>query len=207
MSKVLTDYSYMSDSELEVFSLGVYKSCNGNANFTFAGGENTKLGNYQTDYNNKLSVSHSGGPSAVMAKDEARGLVIGQLRIVSIIVNLQAAGDSKKLESSGLIISKDKEFAEMPVAHGFSVKLLEVSGSVKLAVDKPAVHDHGTMFAFTPAQGASNNINNWRIVHANGHSTQIDDLTSGTVYSFSAAYKGRDGEKLKWCDVISKMIA
>ena len=205
MLKVKTGYTDLSDAELDETSSTIVKDCTGNANFTFTT-EVTKATSAQTDYHNKLALVALGGPLATAAKNEARGILEGALRVLCTQVNIQANGNETKLKSSGAPLDKESEIAAMPVPTGLKVKQLNVSGSVKVSVDVPAVHDHGTIFAYTLVSNPDNDINNWKNTHANKHSLDISGLTRGAEYRFSAAYKGQDGVALVWCPPIVMMV-
>jgi hypothetical protein len=143
---------------------------------------------------------------ATAAKNEARALLEGCMKTICTQINLQAGGNILKLTSSGAPLEAEKKTAAMPKPTGLVVKQQEVSGSVKLSVPVPEVHDHGTIFAYTLEEGADPDINNWKNIHANKHSLDVSGLTRGKVYLFAAAYKGQDGVALVWSNVVTMMV-
>lgn len=205
MWKVKINYSDLNDAELDETSSTIVKDCTGNPNFTFTT-ELTKATAAQTDYHNKLALVALGGPLATAAKNEARGVLETALRVLCTQINLQGNGNEGKLKSSGAPLVKEATNEPMPVPTGMAVKQTNVSGTVKVSVDVPDVHDHGTIFAYTLSASAAPNINDWKNTHANKHSMDISGLTRGSEYSFSAAYKGKDEQPLVWCPAITMMV-
>jgi hypothetical protein len=205
MWKVKINFSDLSDAELDQIGNDIVKGCTGNANFIFTS-ELTKATTARDDYHTKLSLVPLGGPVATANKNESRVTFENALRVLCTQVNLQSGGVESKAKSSGAPLYKETEVVPMPVPTGLKVKQLNVSGSVKVSVDVPTVHDHGTIFAWTLAASADANINNWKNTHSNKHSLDISGLTRGGEYSFSAAYKGKDGDALAWCPAITIMV-
>ena len=206
--KVITNFTGLTDGQLDETSSTIIHDCTGNANFTFTGGALTNAAAAQTDYHTKLAAVALGGAMAVTAKDLAKTVLTNDLHILALQVNLQANGDITKLQSSGFPLAQQGSSQTMPVPTGSKVDYNNVSGSVDISVNKPNVSDHGTIFAYWDSSlGAyPQNPYDWKVRHANGHSFTLTGLTVGTVYVFCCAYKGKDTDAMIWGDRISKMV-
>jgi hypothetical protein len=207
MIKASIDFSFLTDAKLYEESTQLIAGLTGNANFVFTGGAFTNLVAAEDDYKNKLAALSLRGVMEFLDKKASRKQIEQAMKAVCEQVNNQAKGDVAKLISSGARLTKAATRCEMPVAHGLKVTLEEISGNVKLKVAKPHQFHYGTLFAYVPAEGAPADINQWKTIHSNGHKIVLDGLVPGVVYNFAAAYKGRDGERLKWCPFISRMVA
>jgi hypothetical protein len=206
MNSVITDFSVATDPQLDVIAQTIVTSSTGNGNFSFTDDALQNVAASQNDFHVKLADVALGGPMAITAKNEARAALLINLRVVCRQINLQANGDLGKLQSSGAPLAKTRSSHDMPMPTGLSIKYNNISGSVDVSVDKPSVSDHGTLFAYTLVASAAADVNDWKNLHANGHSLTINALTAGQTYQFSAAYKGKDTEKLIWAPAVAKMV-
>jgi len=204
--KTITNFLNFTEAELSELASTVIHNCTGNANFNFTGNSMANLTGASGDFNDTLGAVPTGGPQAVTVKDIAKKVLTDALHVVALQVNLQAEGDVAKLQSSGIPLVQKGTAQVMTVPTGLQVQLTDVSGSVNISVDVPAVTDHGTLFAYTLAANAPANANDWKHKHANGHSLTIGGLAAGSNYQFAAAYKGRDEDDLIWCPAITKMV-
>lgn len=204
--KTITNFTHFSEANLSELAATVIQNCTGNANFTFTGNALADVTAAAADFNTKMANVTTGGPTAVTVKDIAKKVLTDALHVVALQVNLQANNDVAKLQSSGIPLVQHGTAQVMPVPTGLQVQLTDVSGSVNISVDVPAVSHHGTLFAYTPAANAPASANDWKHKHGNGHSFTLSGLTAGSTYQFAAAYKGRDEDDLIWCPAITKMV-
>ena len=204
--KVITDVTDLKDAELDVESSNAVKGLKGNTKFTFTG---TTFTDFETDtkgYHDSLAALATGGKIAVTAKNEARVKLEKSFSAVAVIVNQQAEGDLAILQTTGMELSKQPSHQQQPLPVNFRVEN-GTNGDINVAVDKSAVTDYGTVFAYTPVANAPANINNWTLKFVNKHNAVIKGLPAGVAYLFSAAYKGSDDEDLVWAAAITKYVS
>ncbi len=206
LPKAITSYTGYGDSELDTLANEIYDGCNTNPQFTFTGGVIATLNTAMTDYHNKLPLAANGGKSAVAAKDAAKVVLQNALHAVAIQVNQQAAGNDAKISTTNMPLVTKPAPVTIGAVTNFNVKQTEITGVVKVSVDKPNYTDHGTLFAYAPPSVTGNDPNFWFIVHSNGHSREIHGLATGVSIRFAAAYKGKDEDALIWSSVITKTL-
>ncbi len=208
-SKIITDYSHLSDDALDTAASAGIKGTTGNAAFKFIGNELTNATTAQTNYHTALAGVATGNSASVTLKNTARTVLVDALSVLCAQINIQAAGDLAKLQTTGFVLAKTPEHQMMGDVINFQVKRGANAGSMELSVDKPPYADHGTEFAYwDPTLGAApTDINQWFQRHSNGHSISLTGLQAGKTYPFAAAYKGADADALLWSAVISKMVA
>jgi len=205
MEKVITNYEGEKDDEIKSTANAAITGLTGNASFTFT----TQLSDVVTAegiYTTKLSEVATGGRDAVTAKDTAKEVLATKLSVLATAVNLQAAGDLGKLQTTGLPLAKVPAHHSMETPTNFVVARTNIAGNMEVSVDTPIYGTHGTIFAFwKPSLGPTPaNINDWFFRHSNGHSFTITGLTPNTPYPFAAAYKGNDNEPLVWTAIMIK---
>ena len=201
--KIISNFSRLSDAELNVQATSIAACLTNNNSFTFANGEVAALTAATTKFYNKLAALTAGSVGAVAEKNAARADLIVLLSTIAIQVNLQANGDLVKLQSSGFPLVKHPERRVQPVPSNLKV-VNGNNGEMLASVDNSAVGDNGTIFAYTPATNTVTDANLWMLKHANKHSITIKGLTPGVAYKFTAAYKGNDDDDLVWADPITK---
>lgn len=204
--KVLTSFTELTDSNLDIAAESAVEALTGNVNFTFAGTTLTDFKQAEDDYHEALGNTSIGGKAAVIAKREAQAKLLSLFKAVAISVNLQADGDEAKLKSSGIPLAAIKQHHHQPVPHNLTVAN-GANSAMMLKVKPSPVGDHGTVFAYTPKTNTETDPNKWMQKSVNGHKATILGLEPGSAYYFTAAYKGKDGDMLVWAPPISKIVS
>ena len=209
MSKLITDYSSYSDSELaQVADVGL-DALGKQKVIVFTNKEDINTAAALTKFKASMKGLSAGTNISTTQKNTDRVSLLRCMSILCSECNNQANGDLAILQSTALPISKTPESLVMGAVINFHVEHGKIAGTMDLSVDKPPYNHNGTTFAYwDPAMGvAPTNINKWFQLHRNGHSITIEDLVIGKNYLFSSAYKGNDSEALIWCPFITKMAA
>jgi len=199
MHKVKTNFEKEKDVEIGNTAKAAIKGLKGNTDFTFTT-QLSETEEAESDYSNKLAAVATGNSSAITVKNTAKIILETKLSVLATAVNLQAKGDLKKLQGSGLELAKTPEHNFQDIPENFKVERANIAGNMALSVSKPIVTNHGTVFAFwKPSLGATPaNINDWFQRHCNGHHLTITGLVPNVPHPFAAAYKGNDNEPLVW---------
>ncbi len=202
-SKVIIDYTDLSDSELNTRSVNIINGCTLNTDFKFLLSELINVEADQKDYAVRLSTAATGGSIAVENKNQARYKLENSVRTICKEINHQQEGNTAALEGSGAALTADSLLAkdgkypaptQITVAHG--VKPSEM----KLKVKKfTGLNDHGTMFAIIDSLNAPDDINLWPKYYSSGHSMTVGGLKPGNKYLIASAYQGTTGTVLVWC--------
>ena len=201
ISKVLTGYSKLSDAGALTTAQSIVKGCSGNASFVFDD-ELTGLETLTTDYASRLSKVKTGTKQDKDNKNASKAKLLTGLKVICTEINRQQAGNYGVLESSGAPMwanAYQKKGGDNPSP----LKLRTAPGvnatDLKVEID-PTVgfHDYGTVWAYTLAAGAVNDINLWKQVFETGHSATLTGLLPGTKYMIAAAHKGAKGTPLVW---------
>ena len=204
--KVLTGFTELDDGELDIEAAAAVNALTDNANFTLDKAL-TDFASFATDYHKSLAALSTGGKTAVAEKNVARVALLPAFTNVAIMVNQQANGNLTLLLSSGIKLASDnRTHHQQPLPINLQVNH-GPNGSIVISVKHSPVGDHGTVFAFAPADTKSTDPNTWQQRTANGHKVTITGLTPGAAYSFTAAYKGTDDEPLIWAPPISKIVS
>lgn len=208
MSKILTDYSNLGDTELDNQTKSGIKGLTGNTNLTFVNNELTDEVTASTKFSASLAAIATGNKINVTIKNSDRTILLSKTSTLCSEVNVQAKGSTEILQSTGFPLVKTPSALVMGEVINFQVKRGDIAGTIEMAVDHPAYADNGTVFAYwDPANGAAPaDVNKWFQRHSNGHSISIPSLTIGKTYQFAAAYKGKDADALIWSAVVSKMV-
>ncbi|MFP5040443.1 hypothetical protein [Parasediminibacterium sp. JCM 36343] len=206
--RIITDYSTLTDADLDITASAGIKGMTGNTNFTFTHSELTNATTAQTDYHTALAALTTGSSATVTAKNTARQKLIDTLYVLAAQINIQSNGDLKILQGTGFPLAKKGSHQTMGEIINFQVRRGTVAGTMELSVANPGYSHHGTVFAFwNPDLGATpKDIDDWFQRSANGHSITLTGLTPGKTYSFSSAYKGSDDDDLVWGSIVSKMV-
>ena len=202
-SRVIIDYTDLSDSDLNTQAVKIINGCTDNAAFKFLQSELTNEVADQADYAQRLSTAATGGSIAVEWKNQSRSKLEASTRTICIEINHQQEGNTALLESSGAPLTADSLAAKGGLNPAPS-KLDAVAGlkstQLKVKVKRFAgLHDHGSMFAITEAATAVADVSLWPKYYASGHSMLVDGLKPATEYKVAAAFQGPTGTELVWC--------
>ncbi|MDP4207839.1 MAG: hypothetical protein Q8928_03385 [Bacteroidota bacterium] len=190
---VITDYSRLSDKEVETLAFLIYNSLKDNPNFNWGNNEIAQLLTLSTNYRTAFEKALTGTSQDVTAKNIARKALTDFIRILGKDVNLQANGDLLKLQSSGFELSKDRsKLGVLPKPSGLKVTAGDNPGEIIATTD---AFTQATVYLFfvavvpTPAS-----IKDWQVEMSTSHKKKISGLTSGKQLEVKCAYKGTSDE-------------
>lgn len=206
-SRVIIDYTDLSDSDLNTKAVNIIKNCSGNTDFEFLLNELANLITDQADYVTRLSEATNGGSIAVGNKNLSRSKLEECIRTICKEINHQQEGNTTALEGSGATLTADSLAAKggnTPAPTQLVAESCVKPTELFLKVKRFAgLHDHGTMFAVNEAATAPDDINLWPKYYASGHSMTAAGLKAGTKYVVSSAFQGPTGTVLVWCLPVS----
>ncbi len=197
---VLTDYSHEVDNALDNVAQTAFDALIKSAEFIF---DAQILPNLQISINNyriKLNQSKNGNSAERAAKNEAKQVLVDQLKDIAVQVNIQADGDVLKLMSSGLRLAKvAAPVGILPKPTGFGVKSGNNSGEFMFSVE---ANKNTTMYYFYSAPvPASASLADWRLSPSTKSTANVAGFIPGKQYECKCAYKG-SAEELIYSDSI-----
>jgi hypothetical protein len=198
--EVIISYHKSSDGELSPMVSNVILKLTGNVNFKI---EVERLGTtkeYLTDFDKKVVKARNGTSQDIAEKNASKKQLCDFIRNIAIDVNLQANGDSLKLQSTGFTLAKErKRVGVLDKPKNFKVKGGANQGDFLLEVD---VNKNATIYNFYAAPvPAPANINEWRVIPSTSHKKNISGFTPGKEYELKCAYQGSE-ETLLYSDSI-----
>jgi len=193
MSKpsVITDYSKVTDSELDSFAEAVYAALNPNPSFTWEGTIMQDFSAATEVYRLRLNRSLNGSASDTTAKNVSRAVLLDMLRTMALEVNLQANEDIVKLQSSGFMLSKTRSrVGVLPKPTNFKVKSGDNSGDLLCTVD---ANTNASVYNFYSAPApAPASMADWRLTISTTRKKNISGFAPGKQYELKCAYKGSE---------------
>ncbi|SFU41941.1 hypothetical protein SAMN05216480_10327 [Pustulibacterium marinum] len=188
--KVHTNYSKLVDAELGPFSTHVHECLTGNTNFTLAEGDLTTLSTNITNYTELFDKLNANGMRTnTIAKNDARQVLIENLRVLATTVNLQAYNQNEKLQSSGFTLNKQPEtIQEYPAPIGIKVWQGNNSGTIHAQVPPNSACE---LYVFYYTDDATiTDPTQMKQIISKKSKVEITGLTTGTTYTITAAYRG-----------------
>jgi len=200
---VITNYTDESDEILDIKASRVLHGCTDNDNFDFTKNELINLKAGLLDYRDKLSRIKTGNKADITLKKIAKKVLAALLKIVCKEINRQHKGDQAILQGTGAVMAKDSNTHKeglLPFVEQFRMSAGLRTDELIAKVKKiKGLNNYGTVFAYTEAVNANDDINTWDHEHSTCHSIILSGLQKGTAYLVSAAYKGSKGTRLNWC--------
>ncbi|WP_163718729.1 hypothetical protein [Mangrovibacterium lignilyticum] len=189
--RVITSYSRLTDAKLGFQSQLVYDSLNANPAFVW---EEGVMANFQleiTAYLSLLETVTNGNPNDVLKKNIAKKTLASDMRLLAQEVNIQAANDVVKLQSSGFTLAKNPvKVGPLPKPTNFEVTSGLNTGELFFTVD---ANTKCKMYQFfytgMPATGDNGQMHQ---VSATTHRKNITGFTPGTQYKCLCAYQGSE---------------
>jgi hypothetical protein len=119
-------------------------------------------------------------------------------------VQLSSKGDEAILSTSGFdLASKPMPVGVLPKPENFAVKPGDSKGSMKLSV-KAIEGAKSYLYEYTKAPATEQSL--WTGVPASRSSVIIDDLSSGSLYSFRAVGVGADPTRVYTDEITSYVL-
>ena len=186
---VIIDYSKMQENELLTFSSNVANKLIGNPNFKFEPSVLTSFSGSIEDFNIKLTLAEQGTSHDVAQKNAAKEIVCQYLNEIGMEVHMQAKGDTIKLQSSGLILTKEpRKVGVLPKPTNLRVVSGANSGELLCSVDaNPDTLMYNFYWAPVPAPA---DIMEWRLSLSTTRKKNIAGFIPGKQYEIKCAYQG-----------------
>jgi len=199
---VLYDYSRCTDDELGIEAIHIIDKMTGNINFSKPNPTIEAVVAAKDDFIKALAACRDGGRKLIMAKNQAREILLGLLRALGIYVQANCNNDLNIALSSGFKTKKEKESqVVLSKPRNLKVEAGPFSASAKLSVD--------------PVKGAYIYLYEWALAPVNAQtvwdydlgktSIIISNLVQGKEYAFRVAGKGAPESKV-FSDIITRFI-
>jgi hypothetical protein len=197
---VIIDYSKLADDKLTLLTLSIIALLTGNEYFTLKAELLARLKELNAEFSKWVVKAKTGTSQDVASKNFAKGLLCDCIRELGLEINLQAKGDTLKLQSSGLTLAKErKKTSTLPKPEGLKVIGGDNMGDFLCSID---VCKDARFYNFYSALApAPANINEWRLTPSSTHKKNISGFTPGKEYEFKCAYQGSE-DSLLYSDTI-----
>lgn len=197
---VIIDYSKLADDKLTLLTLSIIALLTGNEYFTLKAELLARLKELNAEFSKWVVKAKTGTSQDVASKNVAKSLLCDCIRELGLEINLQAKGDTLKLQSSGLTLAKErKKTSTLPKAEGLKVIGGDNMGDFLCSID---VCKDARFYNFYSAPApAPANINEWRLTPSSTHKKNISGFTPGKEYEFKCAYQGSE-DNLLYSDTI-----
>jgi hypothetical protein len=203
--KVTTDFSYKnySDLELNVKSSNVVGNMTGNIYFPNPMPPLIEITETITSYDAALIKAENGTAEDRVIKNSWRAKLEGQMKDLSMYVQIASKGDDVIVSSSGLDVNrKPGAIGPLQKPVNVSVKMGNNMGSVWVSCDAiPSASFYEYDYAEVTADGTLN----WIHKTSTKHKILIEGLTSGKQYVFRVAGAASDPSRV-WSDRISSFV-
>jgi hypothetical protein len=203
--KVTTDFSYKnySDLELNVKSSNVVDNLTANVYFPNPMPTLQEIRETITSYDASLRKAEDGTAEDRVIKNSWRTKLEGQMKDLSMYVQIASKGDDVIVSSSGLDVNrKPGAVGELPKPVNVSVKMGNNRGSVWVSCN---AIPSASFYEFDYAEVTADGVLNWIHKTSTKHKILIEGLTSGKQYVFRVAGAASDPSRV-WSDQISSFV-
>jgi hypothetical protein len=202
-SKIITDFTRLSDPALEVKAQAIVAAMTGNTNFTTPAPTLAVVNAAISTYSTALSAALTRDRTSVATKNDARFALINTLLDLGSYVTFTAQGDKTKLISSGFTLAKDRLPApEITKPEGIDASNGVNSGEVFLSVFAvPNAKSYVHQFTADPVTAVSN----WTSTPSTKCKHTFGELQSGAKLWFRIAAVGSKGQ-IAYSDALSKIV-
>lgn len=203
VSSLVTDYSRLSDTNLEFKAQAVIVSLTANANFPTTMPALTELTALKAAFSTALENALDGARTAIALKNQARSELVNCLRFLSVNIESQALGDKAKLLSSGFDLASEGENvppltppAEFKLTDGINPG--EIRSAVK-RVPQAVAYNHEYTLSSPDSQTA------WVVKSGSSREFLFSGLPSGQRVYVRVAAIGRKGQEA-YTNVLSRVV-
>jgi hypothetical protein len=202
-SKIITDFTRLSDPALEVKAQAIVAAMTDNPNYSKPVPELTVVNTAITTYTTALSAAMTRDKTSVATKNDARFALISILLDLGSYVTFTAQGDKTKLVSSGYTLAKDRLPApDITKPEGIDAANGVNTGEVFVSVIAvPNAKSYVHQFTSDPVTAASN----WTRTTTTKCKHTFDGLPSGSKLWFRIAAVGSKGQ-IAYSDVLPKIV-
>ncbi|MEJ8843445.1 fibronectin type III domain-containing protein [Lacibacter sp. H375] len=202
MKKSISNFSKLSDGNLESKTHSIISSMTGNANFPTPVPALAVLQTAADAYTAALVKAGAGNRADVADKNAKRETLLNLLRSLCTYVNLTANGDAAMLLTSGFDISKDPQPSVITKPEIVRLENGVASGSLLVSVKavKGAysyLHEYTTDATLAP--------DSWVSTMSTSAKTTLSNLQPGTVYYCRVGAIGTNNQLL-YSDAASRMV-
>ena len=192
----------LADADLNKFAVGVIKGLTGNGVFGGPPVPVATLEASQQAFEAALAVTNGGGVAQTVLKNQAREVLVGQLRQDALYVEQTAGGDEAKVLTTGYLINPVGYHPQSPLDKAVIMAIVnEVSGQllVRLQAQANAIGYEGEL-----------SIDSGKTWQAAGIFPQarrlvVPNLTPGTTYTLCFRALGGSTGHGDWSDPVSHM--
>ena len=201
MKKAISNFSKLSDGNLESKTHSIISNMTGNANFPTPVPTLNELEAAADNYSSALVKALTGNRTDVADKNAKRAALLDLLRSWGLYVNLTANGDASMILSSGFDISKDPQPVVLTRPENVRVDYGTAPGSLLLSVKavKGAYayfHEYTTDATMAP--------NSWVSTSGTTSKLEFTNLQPGTTYYCRVGVIGTNNQVL-YSDAVSRM--
>jgi hypothetical protein len=203
MAKIRTNFSTYTDAALLVKASFIVASMTNNPHFVNPVPPLTNLQTAIDAFDDALTNAKA-GKEATIIKRNCRAALEGVLTELGLFVQLSSKGNEAILATSGYdLASKPMPVGVLPKPENFMVKPAESRGSVKLSMK---AIDGANSYVYEYTNAPVTEQSTWTPINASRANVLIDDLTSGSQYSFRAVAIGADPTRVYSDEITSYVL-
>ncbi len=195
-------FAQLSDADLIQFALGVVKGLTGNGVFSSPPVTVAQLDGSQKAFAAALVAAHAGGPAQMAFKEQAREVLIGQLRQDALYVEENAGGDEAKALSTGYLVYTAGYHPQSQLGKTFIQAIRnEMSGQLLVRL-QPETNAFGYEGEISLDSGQT-----WQLLGTFPQARRlvVPHLTPGITYTLRFRAAGGSTGHGDWCDPVSHM--
>jgi hypothetical protein len=203
MAKIRTNVSNYTDAALLVKASYIVTSLTNNPHFVNPVPPLTSVQTAIDAFDEALTNGKPGKEGTIIKRD-CRATLETLLGDLALFVQLSSKGDEAILSTSGFdLASKPMPVGVLPKPENFAVKPGDSKGSVKLSM-KAIDGAKSYLYEYTKAPATEQSI--WTAIPVSRSFVVVDDLTSGSQYSFRAVGIGADPTKVYSDEITSYVL-
>ena len=176
--KLLTDYSKLSDVNLDLKAKAIKNALTDNPNFTNLVVSLPDFTALQEDFEEALAMVGSRDRIKIAFKNQSRLLLIQAMRQLAFDINSQANGDRTKLVSSGFDLPTVRE-SKPSITQPSEFKISDGLNQGELKFSCKKVH-HAIIYLFEYTDEIPNEDTKWNVLSSTTKKITIKGLRSGT---------------------------
>ena len=163
-ARVITGYYRESEDGINTKARAIIKGCTDNEHFEFEADELSILVTKQAAYSGSLVDSKSGNYVSIENKKINYKALAKAMHGICSVINLQQTGNVVALLSSGAKLTKDSIYqlkSQYPAPDSIKADAGNSIDELNLQIPKiESLNDHGSVFAITEFEAASDDIEN-----------------------------------------------
>jgi hypothetical protein len=202
-SKIITGFTKLSDSELDVKSQQIVSKMNKNPNFSAPIPDIDEVIEAKNAFENALTAAAHGNTNDTAFKNQTRTILEELLHRLGLFVELTANGNEAILFSSGYDLQKEREtVGVLPKPENLKISMGANPGSVKVTVNSLTNADS---YLFEYIEFPVTNAATWVIMPSSKANIEVTGLESGKQYAFKVAGVGANPTRV-FFDVVTSFV-